>query len=106
MKLSEMTKQEKSLLVYLEVCLVDSTGKINGVNIDNQDIDILKRWSKLGFIDYGRIHSSHIHDRYTCTWCTFSNEAWKLAHKERKLRSNRMLKKRAWRSTEEVRNES
>lgn len=97
MKLFDMTKDERSLLLFLETCLVDNYGKVCIVKMSSEDFEIAKRWSEEGFIRFGRISFKDIKhrslDRTSSYWVLFNNKAWKLAHEERRARSERMLAK-------------
>jgi len=95
--LIKMTKEERSLLLYLETCLVDNYGKVCLAKMNSEDLEIAKRWSEERFIQFGRISFKDIirksHDKMCSYWVLFSDRAWKLAHEERKVRSERMLAK-------------
>jgi hypothetical protein len=91
MNLSEMTKDERSLLLYLETCAVDYGGKVESKHMNNDDFEIAKRWNESGFVKFGRIKFKSIiagKDH----WCELSDEAWSIAHQERKARYNRIIK--------------
>ena len=104
MKLSEMTKDERSLLLFLETCAVDNTGLVYGPHMNDDDREISKRWNESGFIKFGRIAYASIQSFYTpyANWCELSDDAFQLAHEERKARAVRMLTKRNWERTEEL----
>lgn len=93
MDLKEMNKDERSLLIYLETCMVDYRGKIDHRRLNNSDVNLLESWNNSGFIDYGRVEMADIeksnYKHYT-HWIILSNDAWKLAHQERINRSLRM----------------
>jgi hypothetical protein len=100
MTLDQMTKDEKSLLLYFEARAVDYGGKVNSVNMNQPDMAIAQRWSESGFVRFGRIVYADV-DRTTTHWCELSDEAWQLAHAERRNRYQRMNERRTWRRTEE-----
>jgi hypothetical protein len=129
--LETMTKDERSLLLYLETCAVDHTGKVDGIKMNDEDRAIAERWAQEGFIKYGRVCAA---DAFPCAtapeeeflteededegssapllprssklnWVQLSEEAWTLAHAERRARAERLWAKRDWRTTEEYRNE-
>ncbi|KKN69639.1 hypothetical protein LCGC14_0439420 [marine sediment metagenome] len=101
-KLKDMSKDEKSLLLFLETRAVDYGGRVNLQHMNDEDMDITKGWNKRGFIGFGRI-VIRCHNSDGTHWVRLSEEAWKLAHKERKARSKRMFENRTWISTEESR---
>ena len=103
MKTTEiMTKDEKSLLLYLETCAVDQTGRIDQRRMNDLDRSIAERWADEGFIKYGRIACHDINSTLT-HWCVLSSEAWMLAGALRQQRALRTQQNRKWRTTEEVR---
>lgn len=84
-----MTKQERSLLIYLETCSVDNRGKIDPRRLNDDDIEILKEWEDYKFIKFGRVKTVDIKD-HCCSWIILSDKAWEVAHDERKARAERM----------------
>ena len=85
-----MSKDERSLLLFFEVCLVDRYGKIDVRHMNEIDTAIVKRWVEEGLIEYGRIKFCDIINSST-HWVRFSENAWKMAQYERRLRSDRCL---------------
>jgi predicted metalloenzyme YecM len=98
----EFTKTEKSLLLFLETCAVDNTGKVNVQHMNKEDMDIASRWTKDGFLEFGRICSADSINERT-HYVILYDEAWTKAHEFRKERGLRMLEKKNWRSTKEFR---
>ena len=96
--LEKMSRDEKSLLLFLETRAVDYGGRVNLAHMNKEDIDISKKWNKEGFIGFGRIVHRH-HNSDGTNWCQLSDEAWKLAHEERNNRANRLWENRSWLST-------
>ena len=103
--LKTMTKDEKSLLLFFESCAVDKWGKVNTRHINEEDYEIAEKWNKEKFIGFGRVASEGVNE-YGSHWCLLSDEAWKLAHEERKARGIRVWGKRTWQTTEEKINKS
>jgi hypothetical protein len=105
MKLKDFTKAERSLLLYLETCAVDNFGLIDMRKMNAEDMAIANRWDELKFVRYGRIAFESIKSfsKPYMHWCELGELAWQLAHEERKARAARMLKKRTWTRTEELR---
>lgn len=103
MNLEQMTRDERSLLLYLECCCVDYEGLIDVRKMNKEDIEIAKRWNEAGFITFGRVSAKSIFSgsakKSHC--CTLSPEAWNLAHRERIARFERNYKKRTWLSAKE-----
>lgn len=104
MKLSTMTKDEKSLLLFLETCAVDRGGRVDTRRMNSTDRNIVDGWTILQFVRFGRICYADLSpDSDTSDWVHLSEEAFRLAHEERKARAERMWDKRSWRTTEEFR---
>jgi len=104
-KLSEMSKDEQSLLLYLEARVVDNSGSLDTRHTNDSDRKILEFWAENGFIKYGRITFKDATRIHATNWCQFSPEAWDLAHQERRDRAKRMWKNRSWDITEELRSQ-
>lgn len=88
MELSQMNRDERSLLIFFETCLVDYTGRVNAARMNAIDEEIAQRWAKEGFIEYGRIASKD-HNSQGAHWVKFSADAWTAAHQERRARYSR-----------------
>lgn len=103
-KLSSMTKEEKSLLLFFETCAVDHGGLIDIRHMNDEDMETALRWGKSEFVRSGRVASECLKYLMGRThWCELSDEAWDLAHAERRERYKRINSKRTWYSTEEKR---
>jgi len=92
----ELTKEEKSLLLYMETQTVDYGGKLEGVRMNSGDFAIAKHWNETGFVQFGRIafHDITKHVRVARDlWCVLSEEAWAAAHAERRARGQRLTDK-------------
>jgi hypothetical protein len=96
MLLNEMNCDERSLLLYIETCAVDNGGLVHSQRINEADREILKRWNDEGFISFSRITFKSLQllkDKHYTDLARLSEEAWKLAHEERRARSVRMSNK-------------
>jgi hypothetical protein len=100
--LQSMSKDERSLLLFLETRACDHAGKVQTTHMNSDDLEIAKRWDAEGFVRFGRIASEDL-NQYGTHWCSFSDEAYVLAYEERRARCIRTWKKRTWRTTEEKR---
>lgn len=98
-----MTSAEKSLLLYLETCAVDQGGRLDQRRINDQDLKIMAEWQGDGFVETGRVASESITRSQGSFWVTLSDEAWKLAHRFREERAERMWHNRRWMTTDEKR---
>ena len=108
--MNSMTKDEKSLLMYLETRMVDYGGSVDSRRMNKDDFEIAEKWNEVGFIKFGRICFKDIaamREQFGAGvigfthWCYFSDEAWTAAHEERKARASRKHAGRKWRTTEE-----
>jgi hypothetical protein len=104
-KTNEMTKEEKSLLLFLETQAVDYWGKVDIRHMNEDDMNIAERWNKEGFIKFGRIcfkDRKPAGGRNSTHWVILSEKAMNAAHDERKARAVRTWNKRDWKTTEEI----
>ena len=88
------TRDEKNLLLYFETQAVDYGGTLESVRMNADDFDIAKRWNEAGFVHFGRIafHDIKMHGGVARDqWCVLSEEAWKMAHAERRARCERVM---------------
>jgi hypothetical protein len=93
MKLDDMTKDERSLLLYIESVSVDNGCLIDNRKINDADRNILNKWNDEGFVFWSRITWDSLQtltSHFTTTLVRLSDDAWKLAHEERIARSVRM----------------
>lgn len=88
------SKEERSLLMYFETQATDYGGTLESVRMNADDFALAKRWREAGFIQFGRIafddikrHGGVARDH----WVVLSEEAWKLAHAERRARCERVM---------------
>lgn len=92
----ELTKTEKSLLLYFESQAVDYGGTLESVRMNAGDYEIAKRWRDTGFVQFGRIAADDIKRNAGVArdhWCVLSDEAWAIAHAERRARCERVMSK-------------
>ncbi len=102
--LSEMTREERSLLLYLEVRATDHGGLVTTAHMNKDDDTIINKWKENGFIEYGRLTRESIESlRGSTHWVKLSEDAWSLAHQERRARFERIYLKRTWQTTQEKR---
>ncbi len=95
--LKEMTRAERSLLLFLECRLVDYRGGVATVHMNKEDFGIASRWTDEGFINFKCQPWSDVERsrkmlgsfKMITHTVTFSEEAWNLAHQERKNRYER-----------------
>lgn len=81
-----MNKDERSMLVYAETCVVDHSGLLEGKRMNRADMDALKKFKAAGLLDYGRIPAALLNSSYGKThWVTFNESAWTLAHQLRRV---------------------
>ena len=97
-----MTREELSLLLYLESCAVDSSGAVDGRRMNADDFTTADRWNQTGYVEFGRICAADLRVGGS-HWCKLSDAAWIDVHVERRARAERLWERRSWRSTEEAR---
>ena len=109
MKLAEMTRDERSLILFLETQAVDHGGVVDVAHMNREDFDIAKRWDEAGLLAFGRIASKYISQRppsgrsNPTHWVHFSPDAYALVHEERSARAERTWVQREWKTAEEYR---
>jgi hypothetical protein len=100
-----LSRDEQSLLLFLETCVVDHGGLVNLGHMNGGDYNIAERWAKEGFIQFGRVASATMPPVSRTSawshWCQLSEEAWKSVRILRRERAERLWKSRSYRTTEE-----
>lgn len=96
--LSEMSKDERSLLLFLETAAVDHGGLFDARHMNKADMDIAEGWSKEGFLPLFRRVPACLLGFYRDKGCfnhyvRLSEDAWRLAQQERRERGARLAKK-------------
>lgn len=93
-----MTKNQKSLLLFLETCAVDHEVRVNTMHINEEDMEQVKTWHDEGFLMFGRIKDADVNN-YGAHWIEFSEEAWVQVAEFRKDRAIRALANRRYQRT-------
>jgi len=101
MDIDDMSRLEKSLLLYLETRAVDYGGVVDTRHMNNEDMEIAKQWNRDEFVRFGRICFNDIVKDVCSHWCHLTEEAWELSYQLRRNRADRMWKKRDYQKTEE-----
>lgn len=96
MELEDMTRDEISLLLYLESCAVDQGGLIGAEHMNTADFKIAKQWSEDGFLNFGRVYSKDAFNLGKSHYCELTDEAHELAAQARKAKAVRTFEKRDW----------
>ncbi len=87
-ELKDYTQLEIRLLVYLEDCLVNKSGRIDSRNMNAEERDYIELWVKSGFlIGEGRIQSEYIERGQGNRWVEMSEAAIDIALLERRKRA-------------------
>lgn len=100
MGVEDFTKDEQSLLLYLETRAVDYGGRMNGQQLNNVDRENLTKWKVSGYVESGRICADD-HNKDGTLWCKLSERAFNDATALRKARMLRMWENRHYRTTAE-----
>ena len=85
----KFTKDEKSLLLFLECAAVDYGGLFDARHTNSDDFKIMHEWAANGFIQFGRVAFHDIGTGNRSHWVVLSEAAWIEAHKERRSRNVR-----------------
>lgn len=95
--ITTLTRDEKSILLYAETCVVDRSGLMVGARMNEVDMAALKKFKEAGALDFGRIpyHCMQTlrHDGpgvESTHWVTFHEPAWKAAHALRRVRAQQI----------------
>jgi len=96
-------KDEISLLIFFETCLVDTYGgKVKGAMMNEIDMNIAEKFERLGLIQFERIPFKEMErlrkklimsTPYTHTVRFIDEDAWTLVYKWRRERAERLVKK-------------
>jgi len=97
-----MTKNQISLLLFMETQIVNHSGRVGGIHMNGEDFAQAQKWHEENFISFGRIAYQDCNS-YGSMWVTFSDEAWKKAHQARRVRGERSLKDKSYQTTTEKR---
>lgn len=94
MNIEEMSRDEKSFLLYAETRAVDHGGLLDMRQCNQEDAEIGKKWNDSGFMEYKRFTKRDADgDVESLTYrVVLSDEAWETAHKIRRDRAERNLK--------------
>lgn len=88
-----MTKDERSIVLYLETCLVDAGGLVEGVRMNDADHEAIGRLSEAGLLRVYRIPAAMLgtggNPRWTHIAC-FASAGWGLAHQLRRKRAEQV----------------
>ena len=101
---TDLTREEQSLLLYIESCAVDCQGRLDIKKINESERQILAKWAESGLISWGRICSDDITPNGH-QWVNLSDQAHVLAAKCRMERAKRNWTTRKYRTTAESRGE-
>lgn len=102
--LADMTKAERSLLLYLETRAVDHGGIVTTPQLNDDDFAVVERWKENGFVEFERLTRASIEKlRGSTHWVRLSESAWRIAHEERRARHERIYGSKNWETTAEKR---
>jgi len=105
MIINQLTKTERSLLLFLECAAVDVAGIYHSESLNAEDRQIMDRWKSEALIDHGRV-ASETNNPNGRVWVKLSPTAMAAAHEERSARADRMWRQRGWITTAEKRAKS
>ena len=85
------TREERSLILYLESCIVDNGGTIECIRMNEEDFKIAERWHEEGLIQFRPLSfdeiERHSGPRKATHRVAFSEAAWTAAHHARRMRA-------------------
>ena len=87
-----LSRDEESLLLYFESCLVDDEGLVEGRRMNEEDFKIAKQMASDGFIAFGRRPFDDIKKSVNpgfMHWVRFTEDAWNIAHGLRRRKAER-----------------
>jgi len=91
------TRKEQSTLLYLETCIVDGYGRVEGRRMNKDDMDNIKKFLELEIVtEFGRLPMKLVdklrgHKSVPTHYVRFSDKGWDLAHKFRRERGKRII---------------
>lgn len=94
-----LTRDEISLLLYLDTCAVDHGGMLDQRKMNAADRDTLARWAAEKYVETGR----RCFDDGGGNWVHLPPETMADAHLARAARAEAAWQTRAWRTTAEAR---
>jgi hypothetical protein len=100
-ELRDLSREERSLLLFVETCAVDHAGAMSSKHLSSDDQKLLDRWNETGFVQSGRICFKDAERIKRGQWCELSEDAWLLSRQERRERAERLLSSRRWHRTVE-----
>ncbi len=96
--LENLTKDELSLLLFFETLAVDHRGIVDDPRkMNEQDFKIAKQWNSEGFCSFKRYTMREFNGEVKMLThiIELSDEAWSLAHQERKARGKCLYKNKS-----------
>ncbi len=87
----KLSKDERSILVYMECCIVDAGGMLESIRMNADDHENAKKFKDAGLIDFGRVPACLLSEgRGKNYWVTFTPEAWSLVSELRQIRARQL----------------
>lgn len=95
--ISEFDRQEKSILLYAEDCIVNNLGRMNPLKMNELDFLNLKKMKEEGLLDFGRLpfHEIERLQKYfnkltlPTHWVSFTDDSLSLTWLMRKERGDK-----------------
>jgi hypothetical protein len=86
-----ITREQASILLYVESCAVEYGGLLEGVRINATDLRALVSLTEAGYLTFGRIPGKLLgsFQRGVTHWCDLTDAGWALAHQMRRARAAR-----------------
>ncbi len=97
-----VTKEEVSLLLYLETCAVDHGGMVDARRMNAEDFDLVKKMQDDGLLRFGRMLSAAIGEvgrRFHFShWVELLDPGWNQVAQLRRQRADRKMMNKLWRT--------
>lgn len=91
MMTSELTRDQQSIILYVEARCVDHDGLLRGAQLNADDHVNLQAFQESGHLTYGRVPAAMLSKLDGTThWATLTDRGWALAHELRKGRADRI----------------
>lgn len=93
-----MTQAQQALLMYLETCMVNKSGRVDSTIINEEERRMIDKWRAEGFVEFGRIVLHGVTGEGG-NWVRLSDDAWADAHAARIERAERMWQDKRYTTT-------
>jgi len=81
-----ITRDQRSILLYVETCAVDHGGLLEGIRMNADDHTAMAQLQHAGILKHGRVPGRLLgtFQRNVTHWCDLTDAGWELAHQLRR----------------------